>query len=303
MILINRTPLRFYNHTHQIVFHHIAWERLNFHQVCVFPWNILVLVPEASGKQEDYVECRISGEHLPLKKDHFYLIPCGLPAEYRLTEEITFLTFHFNLELFPGMDLFSGRGRCLTGFSPEMTSHFRSLFDDSNAHRSVCRFQSALMDFCVRHWPEDHELRIERSTAYESLFQYIRENLNAKLSVADLADRCRMSKEAFSRRFHQDLGETPKQFLQRLLLRRAMLLLAAPDSSVKETADKLDFSSEFYLSRFFRKQTGMPPGEFRKKVRRLTLPPECSASKDEHEKNAQPPPGEPPPHRLLTSRH
>ena len=54
-----------------------------------------------------------------------------------------------------------------------------------------------------------------------------------------------MSKEAFSRRFHQDLGETPKQFLQRLLLRRAMLLLAAPDSSVKETADKLDFSSEF----------------------------------------------------------
>ena len=100
MILINRTPLRFYNHTHQILFHHIAWERLNFHQVCVFPWNILVLVPEASGKQEDYVECRISGEHLPLKKDHFYLIPCGLPAEYRLTEEITFLTFHFNLELF-----------------------------------------------------------------------------------------------------------------------------------------------------------------------------------------------------------
>ena len=51
MILINRTPLRFYNHTHQIPFHHIAWERLNFHQVCVFPWNILVLVPEASGKQ------------------------------------------------------------------------------------------------------------------------------------------------------------------------------------------------------------------------------------------------------------
>ena len=48
MILINRTPLRFYNHTHQILFHHIAWERLNFHQVCVFPWNILVLVPEAS---------------------------------------------------------------------------------------------------------------------------------------------------------------------------------------------------------------------------------------------------------------
>ena len=293
MILINRTPLRFYNHTHQILFHHIAWERLNFHQVCVFPWNILVLVPEASGKQEDYVECRISGEHLPLKKDHFYLIPCGLPAEYRLTEEITFLTFHFNLELFTKNNI-----KLLVTVGGDDTA--------STANR-IAKFLAA------KHYPianihvpktiDNDELRIERSTAYESLFQYIRENLNAKLSVADLADRCRMSKEAFSRRFHQDLGETPKQFLQRLLLRRAMLLLAAPDSSVKETADKLDFSSEFYLSRFFRKQTGMPPGEFRKKVRRLTLPPECSASKDEHEKNAQPPPGEPPPHRLLTSRH
>ncbi len=279
MILINRTPLRFYNHTHQITFHHIACENLNFHQVCVFPWNIFVLVPSASGNQEDYIESRATGEHLPLKKDHFYFIPSGLAAEYYLTAEITFLTFHFNLELYPGMDLFSGTEHFLTGCDPEMTQNFRKMFDDPNAHRSACRFKSALMDFCVQHWPEENETRIERSSAYESIFHYIQENLSAELSVGELADRCRMSKEAFSRKFHRDLGETPKQFLQRLLLRRIMLLLATPELSVKETASRLKFNSEFYLSRFFKKQTGMPPGEYQKEFRRIRISAEAVTSR------------------------
>ncbi len=271
MILINRTPLRFYNHTHQISFHHIACETLNFHQVCVFPWNIFVLVTSASGKQEDYIESRASGEHLRLEKDHFYFIPCGLSAEYLLTTEITFLTFHFNLELYPGMDLFSGMEHCLTGCDPKITAHFRRIFDDTNAHRSVCRFKSALMDFCICHWPDNNQAKLERSSTYESIFHYIQENLSAELSVGELADHCRMSKEAFSRKFHKDLGETPKHFLQRLLLRRTMLLLTTPELSVKETAGLLKFHSEFYLSRFFRKQTGMPPSEYQKKFRQLTF--------------------------------
>lgn len=264
MILINRTPLRRYNHSHQITFNHIAYENLNFHRVCVFPLNIFVMVPSDTGIQQDYIDCRASGEHLLLKKDHFYFVPCGLAAEYNLTTEITFMTFHFNLELYPGMDIFSGMAHCLTGYAPEMTAKFRMIFDDSDMHRSICRFKSAVMDFCIQHWPEGLEKKMERSSGYESVFNYIQTNISAELSVEELADHIRMTKEAFSRKFHRELGETPKTFLQRHLLRRIMTLLSTPGITVREVSKHLKFSSEFYLSRFFKKQTGMTPSEYQK---------------------------------------
>ena len=35
-------------------------------------------------------------------------------------------------------------------------------------------------------------------------------------------------------------------------------------TKVKDAAIELGFSSEYYFSRFFRRQTGMPPGQFQK---------------------------------------
>ena len=60
------------------------------------------------------------------------------------------------------------------------------------------------------------------------------------------------------------LGMTPKQFLTRTLLNRACALLLRGNRLAREVALELGFTNEFYFSRFFRKQTGMTPQEFRK---------------------------------------
>ena len=43
MILIDRIALRNLNGRCDVTFNHIAYERLNFHQICLFPQNIFVM--------------------------------------------------------------------------------------------------------------------------------------------------------------------------------------------------------------------------------------------------------------------
>ncbi|MCK4983073.1 MAG: helix-turn-helix domain-containing protein [Victivallaceae bacterium] len=43
--------------------------------------------------------------------------------------------------------------------------------------------------------------------------------------------------------------------------------MLVPQASVKETATKLKFSSEFYMSRFFKKHTGLSPSKYQQRFR------------------------------------
>lgn len=76
-----------------------------------------------------------------------------------------------------------------------------------------------------------------------------------------------MPRETFTRRFTADTGITPKRFLDRQLLRRASELLRRPHTTAREVAAELEFSSEFVFSRFFRKQSGLSPGLYRRQYR------------------------------------
>ncbi len=56
--------------------------------------------------------------------------------------------------------------------------------------------------------------------------------------------------------------------IQRARLDQARLLLADDRLSVKDVAAQLSFSSEFYFSHFFRRQTGMSPTRFRRHLKK-----------------------------------
>lgn len=67
--------------------------------------------------------------------------------------------------------------------------------------------------------------------------------------------------------FKASQQETLHEFLQRIRLDEARQLLCDPRLSVKDVATRLNFSSEFYFSHFFRRATGMSPTRFRQEPR------------------------------------
>jgi AraC-like DNA-binding protein len=63
------------------------------------------------------------------------------------------------------------------------------------------------------------------------------------------------------------LHENLHGFVQRRRLEHAQLLLSDPGLSVKQVAEQMDFSSEFYFSHFFKKLKGISPRAYREQQR------------------------------------
>jgi AraC-like DNA-binding protein len=85
--------------------------------------------------------------------------------------------------------------------------------------------------------------------------------------VPELADAAGASRSGLQRMFKEYQKESIHEFLQRTRLDLARQLLCDERLAVKEVSARLNFSSEFYFSRFFRKRTGLSPRGFRESIK------------------------------------
>jgi AraC-like DNA-binding protein len=85
--------------------------------------------------------------------------------------------------------------------------------------------------------------------------------------VPELAKAAGASRSGLQRMFKVFQQESIHEFLQRTRLDRARQLLCDDRLAIKEISARLNFSSEFYFSRFFRKKTGMSPRGFRQSIK------------------------------------
>jgi AraC-like DNA-binding protein len=81
--------------------------------------------------------------------------------------------------------------------------------------------------------------------------------------VKELAVIAGVSYSGLRTLFCEVLHENLHSYLQRRRLEQAQLLLSDPGLSIKQVADQMNFSSEFYFSHFFKKLKGMNPRDYR----------------------------------------
>lgn len=83
----------------------------------------------------------------------------------------------------------------------------------------------------------------------------------------DLAVVAGVSYSRLRDHFQSARGETLQKCLQRTRLDLSRRWLGDQRLSIKEVAQRLNFSTEFHFSRFFRRGTGMSPTRFRERSR------------------------------------
>lgn len=204
----------------------------------------------------------------PLKPGKMYFIPAYLPARVQLDRELFFLSVQVSLEIFPGVELFSDCPRMLEIPAPPESASLLKIFDSSDpqtqyldAVRAGSLAYSMLLRMLDRYDPEDFwkPLALRK---YADLTDYLNRDGNALTSVSDLAAEKKLSRENFTRHFIADTGITPKQLIDRFVTGRCLNLIQQ-GCSFKEIALRMKFRDVFAFSRYFRRNMGETPRDWR----------------------------------------
>ena len=100
---------------------------------------------------------------------------------------------------------------------------------------------------------------------YARLIDYIRNEASAQTTVEELAKVQHCSYDKLSRIFRSDFNMTLKEMLDAELSAQAKMLLTSTDFSIKEIARRLEFSTEYNFSRFFKRLNRCSPRVYRQR--------------------------------------
>jgi len=119
------------------------------------------------------------------------------------------------------------------------------------------------------------EYRAERSDL-SSIREYMAQHYSEPLSIEQLAGMAGLRPKYFGDLFSRTYGQSAMDYLTGLRISKAKHYLHHSDYLLREIAQKVGYSDEFYFSRKFKKETGVPPSVFVKQRKRQVAA--CSAS-------------------------
>ncbi len=216
----------------------------------------------------------VEGKPLAVHAGSFLLLPPGVmhrAAEYEEGTEKLALSFHF----VPGsqsLALLTVPAALLRETS-EMLSVLASVAEELRRPRYFSRalVESRLFALLVELLRacglSEREAVGEEEPLPASLVlarQYIADNIRSPLTPHEVAAYCHLSEKQLSRLFSAHEGMTLFAYIRRARVGQIAQCLSETELCLREIAERLHFSSEYYLSAFFKQTAGMSPGAYRR---------------------------------------
>ena len=95
------------------------------------------------------------------------------------------------------------------------------------------------------------------------VIEYIQQNLDKDLPLAELAALVYISPYHFARLFKRSTGVPPHRFVIRQRIARASAILATPELSIAQISRLVGFRTASHFSTVFRRVTGITPNGYR----------------------------------------
>lgn len=100
------------------------------------------------------------------------------------------------------------------------------------------------------------------SLKVEKIIEYMHQNIQNKLTLTELSKVTNLSPTYLSRSFKETTGYSVIEFFNKIKIDKAKELIIEGDKKIKEVAQTVGFTDEFYFSRVFKKIEGICPTEF-----------------------------------------
>ena len=107
-------------------------------------------------------------------------------------------------------------------------------------------------------------LAVEDEEVVKAL-HFIRQNAHRNISVGDVVRATYISQWSLGRRFRQQLGHSIRKEINRRRAEHIARMLLATDMSVDQIAYETGHPNQAHLARFFSREVGLTPREYRKR--------------------------------------
>lgn len=105
------------------------------------------------------------------------------------------------------------------------------------------------------------------SVAATEIVSYIDDNFLEKITIDELAFLFRTNRSTLCKEFKKTTGKTLVGYINEKKLALAKTQISDTDKTFTEIAEEMNFESIHYFTRFFKKQTGITPKEYRAQTR------------------------------------
>jgi two-component system response regulator YesN len=117
-----------------------------------------------------------------------------------------------------------------------------------------------LSQLWVEHKRQDEHIIFE-------IVKYLDSHYADDLTLQNIAERFFLSREYISRKFKQQFQENLSDYIERIRMAKAKLLLLNPQYRIAQIAELVGYKDEKYFSKVFKKLDGISPNEYRKQLK------------------------------------
>ena len=150
-----------------------------------------------------------------------------------------------------------------------LTQLLQNEFSHESLHHEemICHLLSAILIHLERKMDDQTSLKVA-SDEFHLAYQFKQQaaaNIHQFWSIDQFASALHTNSKMLSKATKRILGDTPARFITNLKILEAKRMLASP-ASIREVAYHLGFEQATYFTKYFKKETGLTPKEFRQSL-------------------------------------
>lgn len=224
------------------------------------PFNKIYFVLDGEGYLIDEKENKTV-----LRKNKTYIVPINSSFRYGCDEYLEKFYIHFRLDYLPGHDLFEFNDDCMEfEFPQNQIQQLLTLVRSENILDQILfksKFLECLTQFTV-HTKIDYA-QLYKYILFEDIFEYVEKNCYINLKVSQISSHFRVNVNTLQKNFKKEMKITLKQYIDIKIVEKVKEDLILTNATLKELSFKYKFDDEFYFSRFFKKNVGISPKQYK----------------------------------------
>lgn len=218
------------------------------------------------------------GEKFSLSPGNLYLVPPQSNMRYHCRDSFEIVWVHFNIAIYGHLDIFELQSPFYMHIPQDPDAKRNEMlklislldFDDIG---SQLQAKSLLLDiissFFYLKRTKINNLDHYKINRLYPVLDYIDENLDKPIKLAELAKLAHYEQTYFSALFKRFVGISPIKYIINKRVDKAKIQLRNTNQKLSAIADDLGFIDAFHFSKTFKKITGESPSEFRQNMPQL----------------------------------